>query len=174
MCARKSAARAYARARAFDARTLRVCFVLRASGASRDGSDMQCDLGHSAPRPLTPLHCICVCVCVPRVAAQRVFYFWGLQQDSAGPVVLPSGKVLPPRWVIKDMMWQVRASCACVVRRARASCACACVVRVRRARVVVAAVAAEGGAPAQAWCTAGGLPHTLMLPQHRPRLAASH
>lgn len=36
---------------------------------------------------------------------QRVFYFWGLQQEETG-VVLPDGRVLPPRWVIKDMMWQ--------------------------------------------------------------------
>lgn len=41
-----------------------------------------------------------------RPNAQRVFYFWGLQQDEAGPVVLPNGSVLPPRWVIKDMVWQ--------------------------------------------------------------------
>ncbi|KAF8055111.1 TIM44-2 [Scenedesmus sp. PABB004] len=36
---------------------------------------------------------------------QKVFYFWGLQQE-ASPTVLPDGRVLPPRWVIKDMMWQ--------------------------------------------------------------------
>lgn len=36
---------------------------------------------------------------------QKVFYFWGLQQESQ-PVVLPDGRVLPPRFVIKDMMWQ--------------------------------------------------------------------
>jgi import inner membrane translocase subunit TIM44 len=36
---------------------------------------------------------------------QRVFYFWGLQQEEQG-TVLPDGRVLPPRWVIKDMMWQ--------------------------------------------------------------------
>ncbi|KAF6258853.1 hypothetical protein COO60DRAFT_1701120 [Scenedesmus sp. NREL 46B-D3] len=36
---------------------------------------------------------------------QKVFYFWGLQQESR-PVVLPDARVLPPRFVIKDMMWQ--------------------------------------------------------------------
>lgn len=36
---------------------------------------------------------------------QRVYYFWGLQQEKS-PVVTAEGKVLPPRWVIKDMMWQ--------------------------------------------------------------------
>jgi len=36
---------------------------------------------------------------------QKVFYFWGLQQEAAG-MVLPDGRVLAPRWVIKDMMWQ--------------------------------------------------------------------
>ena len=36
---------------------------------------------------------------------QRVFYFWGLQQEQTG-VVTAEGKLLPPRWVIKDMMWQ--------------------------------------------------------------------
>lgn len=36
---------------------------------------------------------------------QRVYYFWGLQQERS-PVVTAEGKVLPPRWVIKDMMWQ--------------------------------------------------------------------
>lgn len=36
---------------------------------------------------------------------QKVFYFWGLQQEKAG-VVTESGKFLPPRWIIKDMMWQ--------------------------------------------------------------------
>ncbi|KAI8463752.1 MAG: hypothetical protein J3K34DRAFT_136258 [Monoraphidium minutum] len=36
---------------------------------------------------------------------QKVFYFWGLQQE-ANSTVLPDGRVLPPRWVIKDMMWQ--------------------------------------------------------------------
>jgi import inner membrane translocase subunit TIM44 len=36
---------------------------------------------------------------------QKVFYFWGLQQEE-NPVVLPDGRVLPPRFVIKDMMWQ--------------------------------------------------------------------
>jgi import inner membrane translocase subunit TIM44 len=38
---------------------------------------------------------------------QKVFYFWGLQQEATG-TVLPDGRVLPPRWVIKDMMWQSR------------------------------------------------------------------
>ncbi|KAF5837473.1 hypothetical protein DUNSADRAFT_4275, partial [Dunaliella salina] len=36
---------------------------------------------------------------------QRVYYFWGLQQEKQG-VVTAEGQVLPPRWVIKDMMWQ--------------------------------------------------------------------
>lgn len=36
---------------------------------------------------------------------QRVFYFWGLQQEPVG-AVLPDGRALPPRWVIRDMMWQ--------------------------------------------------------------------
>ncbi|KAG2484061.1 hypothetical protein HYH03_017081 [Edaphochlamys debaryana] len=36
---------------------------------------------------------------------QRVYYFWGLQQEKS-PIVTAEGKVLPPRWVIKDMMWQ--------------------------------------------------------------------
>lgn len=36
---------------------------------------------------------------------QKVFYFWGLQQERQG-TVLPDGRVLPPRWVLKDMMWQ--------------------------------------------------------------------
>ena len=36
---------------------------------------------------------------------QRVYYFWGLQQEKLG-VVTAEGKLLPPRWVIKDMMWQ--------------------------------------------------------------------
>ncbi|GFR45893.1 hypothetical protein Agub_g7349 [Astrephomene gubernaculifera] len=36
---------------------------------------------------------------------QRVYYFWGLQMER-NPIVTPEGKVLPPRWVIKDMMWQ--------------------------------------------------------------------
>ena len=36
---------------------------------------------------------------------QRVFYFWGLQQEPQG-AVLPDGRPLPPRWVIRDMMWQ--------------------------------------------------------------------
>lgn len=36
---------------------------------------------------------------------QRVFYFWGLQQEKEG-VVTPEGEYIPPRWVIKDMMWQ--------------------------------------------------------------------
>jgi import inner membrane translocase subunit TIM44 len=35
-----------------------------------------------------------------------VYYFWGLQQEEQG-VVLPNGKLLPPRWYIRDMMWQV-------------------------------------------------------------------
>lgn len=38
-------------------------------------------------------------------AIQRVFYFWGLQQEAAG-AVLPDGRPLAPRWVIRDMMWQ--------------------------------------------------------------------
>ena len=38
-------------------------------------------------------------------AIQKVFYFWGLQQEAAG-AVLPDGRALPPRWVIRDMMWQ--------------------------------------------------------------------
>lgn len=37
--------------------------------------------------------------------APQVFYFWGLQQE-ANSTVLPDGRVLPPRWAIKDMMWQ--------------------------------------------------------------------
>lgn len=36
---------------------------------------------------------------------QRVFYFWGLVQEKQG-VVLPDGRPLPPRWVLRDMMWQ--------------------------------------------------------------------
>lgn len=36
---------------------------------------------------------------------QKVFYFWGLQQDKAG-VATADGRYLAPRWVIKDMMWQ--------------------------------------------------------------------
>eukprot|EP00798_Chlamydomonas_sp_ICE-L_P007995 gene7995-1222_t len=36
---------------------------------------------------------------------QRVFYFWGLQMEKSS-IVTPDGKVIPPRWVIKDMMWQ--------------------------------------------------------------------
>ena len=36
---------------------------------------------------------------------QKVFYFWGLQQEEQG-VILPDGRLLAPRWVIKDMMWQ--------------------------------------------------------------------
>eukprot|EP00877_Chromochloris_zofingiensis_P014303 jgi/Chrzof1/9126/Cz03g36270.t1 len=36
---------------------------------------------------------------------QKVHYFWGLQQDKEG-TVLPNGKLLPPRFVIKDMLWQ--------------------------------------------------------------------
>jgi len=36
---------------------------------------------------------------------QRVYYFWGLQQEKQG-VVTADGQLLPPRWVIKDMMWQ--------------------------------------------------------------------
>ncbi|GIL68526.1 hypothetical protein Vafri_21798 [Volvox africanus] len=36
---------------------------------------------------------------------QRVYYFWGLQQERS-PVVTAEGKVVAPRWVIKDMMWQ--------------------------------------------------------------------
>jgi import inner membrane translocase subunit TIM44 len=36
---------------------------------------------------------------------QKVFYFWGLQQEAAG-VVLPDGRLRAPRWVIRDMMWQ--------------------------------------------------------------------
>jgi mitochondrial import inner membrane translocase subunit TIM44 len=36
---------------------------------------------------------------------QRVFYFWGLVQDKQG-VVLPDGRPLPPRWALRDMMWQ--------------------------------------------------------------------
>lgn len=35
----------------------------------------------------------------------RVYYFWGLQQEKQG-VVTASGELLPPRWVIKDMLWQ--------------------------------------------------------------------
>jgi len=38
-------------------------------------------------------------------AIQRVYYFWGLQQEKTG-VVTAEGELLPPRWVIKDMMWQ--------------------------------------------------------------------
>lgn len=38
-------------------------------------------------------------------AIQRVFYFWGVQQEKTG-LVTAEGKLLPPRWVIKDMMWQ--------------------------------------------------------------------
>ncbi|KAL6759495.1 hypothetical protein V8C86DRAFT_2573456 [Haematococcus lacustris] len=36
---------------------------------------------------------------------QRVYYFWGLQQEKVG-VVTADGQLLPPRWVIRDMMWQ--------------------------------------------------------------------
>jgi import inner membrane translocase subunit TIM44 len=36
---------------------------------------------------------------------QRVFYFWGLVQEKQG-VVLPDGRPLPPRWALRDMMWQ--------------------------------------------------------------------
>lgn len=36
---------------------------------------------------------------------QRVFYFWGLQMEKS-PIITPEGKLIPPRWVIKDMMWQ--------------------------------------------------------------------
>ncbi len=36
---------------------------------------------------------------------QRVYYFWGLQQEKMG-VVTADGSLLPPRWVIKDMLWQ--------------------------------------------------------------------
>jgi import inner membrane translocase subunit TIM44 len=35
----------------------------------------------------------------------RVYYFWGLQQEKHG-VVTADGVLLPPRWVIKDMLWQ--------------------------------------------------------------------
>lgn len=34
---------------------------------------------------------------------QRVYYWWALQQDTAGRVG-PEGKVLPPRWQLKEMM----------------------------------------------------------------------
>lgn len=36
---------------------------------------------------------------------QKVFYFWGLQQEKDS-VVLPDGRVKPPRFAIKDMLWQ--------------------------------------------------------------------
>jgi hypothetical protein len=39
-----------------------------------------------------------------------VYYFWGLQQEESG-VVLPDGRPLPPRWYIRDMLWQVGAGC---------------------------------------------------------------
>lgn len=58
---------------------------------------------------------------------QRVYYFWGLQQEEQG-VVLPNGKLMPPRWFIRDMMWQVRVERegggdgACVCCRRTAVC----------------------------------------------------
>ncbi len=36
---------------------------------------------------------------------QRVFYFWGLTQEKEG-YVRADGKYMPPRWVIRDMLWQ--------------------------------------------------------------------
>jgi hypothetical protein len=51
--------------------------------------------------------CAMLCCAVFCIALQRVFYFWGLQQEEQG-VILPNGKLLPPRWFIRDMMWQVR------------------------------------------------------------------
>jgi import inner membrane translocase subunit TIM44 len=36
---------------------------------------------------------------------QRVFYFWGLTQEKQG-YVRTDGKYMPPRWVIRDMLWQ--------------------------------------------------------------------
>jgi import inner membrane translocase subunit TIM44 len=36
---------------------------------------------------------------------QRVFYFWGLTQEKQG-YVLVNGQYVPPRWVIRDMLWQ--------------------------------------------------------------------
>eukprot|EP00955_Chlamydomonas_euryale_P078786 363203-Chlamydomonas_euryale.AAC.21 len=35
----------------------------------------------------------------------RVYYFWGLQQEKEGTVTA-DGELLPPRWAIKDMLWQ--------------------------------------------------------------------
>jgi hypothetical protein len=50
------------------------------------------------------LCCAVLCCAVPPL--QRVYYFWGLQQEETG-VVLPDGRPLPPRWYIRDMLWQV-------------------------------------------------------------------
>ncbi|MEW5312181.1 MAG: hypothetical protein WDW38_003828 [Sanguina aurantia] len=36
---------------------------------------------------------------------QRVYYFWGMAMEKER-VVTADGQLLPPRWVIKDMMWQ--------------------------------------------------------------------
>lgn len=38
-------------------------------------------------------------------AIQRVYYFWGLQQEAVGAIT-KDGRLLPPRWVVRDMMWQ--------------------------------------------------------------------
>mmetsp|Transcript_17311 Transcript_17311/g.29562 ORF Transcript_17311/g.29562 Transcript_17311/m.29562 type:complete len:395 (+) Transcript_17311:46-1230(+) len=38
---------------------------------------------------------------------QRVHYFWGLQQEKE-VVITADGQLLPPRWAIKDMMWQAQ------------------------------------------------------------------
>jgi hypothetical protein len=70
------------------------------------GSSIHCS---DASLTVCPVPSCAVLCCVVLCRLQRVYYFWGLMQEPQG-VVLPNGKLLPPRWYIRDMMWQVRAA----------------------------------------------------------------